>query len=153
MIVFRPNRALLKEAKKVSKSSGNHKRLQSLINSGAHVNTMDEHGNTPLHLASLNGNEQFVNILIQNGADVNSVNNDDYTALYYAVQSDNDNIIGLLLPRYFSIANGMDIWLPGPEVNFSAHNYSTPITAAAGDGLCECIQTLIKVGADVNKAD
>ena len=79
MRVFRPNRALLKETKKVSKSSGNHKRLQSLISAGANVNTTDKHGNSPLHLASLNGNEQFVNILIQDGADVNSVNNDGHT--------------------------------------------------------------------------
>ena len=57
--LFRPNRALLKEANKVNKSLGNCKRLQSLINAGANVNTTDEHGNTALYLASLNVSKCF----------------------------------------------------------------------------------------------
>jgi len=61
---------------------GHIKIVELLIDNGANVNTVDNKGNTVLHLASTNG--QIVQLLIDKGADVNAKNNNGETALLRA---------------------------------------------------------------------
>ena len=44
----------------------------------------DNHGMTPLYMASYNGHKEIVNALIAAGVDVNKADNDGMTSLYLA---------------------------------------------------------------------
>ena len=58
--------------------------VKMLIEKGADVNVVDEHGITALHLASLLGYSEIVKMLIEAGANVNVVDVDGRTALQRA---------------------------------------------------------------------
>lgn len=49
---------------------GNERTMKKLIKLGADVNALDEHGWTPLHIASANGEHSVIQFLLDNGADV-----------------------------------------------------------------------------------
>ena len=55
--------------------------VKKLIKKGADVNTKNQNGWTPLHLASWNRYLKIVELLIKNGADVNAENKRDKTSL------------------------------------------------------------------------
>jgi ankyrin repeat protein len=59
--------------------------IYMLAEMGAHVNTMDNHGDTPLHVAVNNQQVTSANFLISLGASVNATNNDGSTPLHAAV--------------------------------------------------------------------
>lgn len=46
------------------------------------INSKDESGRTPLHLAALRGRQEIVILLLENGADVNAADNKGQTALH-----------------------------------------------------------------------
>lgn len=48
------------------------------------IETRDEDGFTPLHLAVIAGNTQLVTFLLANGADVFSVDNEKHTVVHWA---------------------------------------------------------------------
>jgi len=54
-----------------------------LLSKGADVNSRDNDGRTPLHLAYLSGHVQVAELLLSKGADVNSKDNDGRTPIYY----------------------------------------------------------------------
>src|SRR5579871_6741839 len=57
--------------------------VKQLLAAGAHVNTRDGLGDTPLILAAMYGHTATVRLLLDHGADVNARNNQDYTALMF----------------------------------------------------------------------
>lgn len=56
------------------------------------VETRDEDGFTPLHLAVISGNMQLVTFLLANGADVNSLDSEKHSVVHWATGED---------PEYF----------------------------------------------------
>lgn len=48
------------------------------------VDSRDEDGFTPLHLAVISGNMQLVTFLLANNADVNAVDNEKHTVVHWA---------------------------------------------------------------------
>lgn len=48
------------------------------------VDSRDEDGFTPLHLAVIAGNMQLVTFLLANGADVNAVDNEKHSVVHWA---------------------------------------------------------------------
>lgn len=48
------------------------------------VDSRDEDGFTPLHLAVISGNMQLVTFLLANNADVNAVDNEKHTIVHWA---------------------------------------------------------------------
>ena len=78
-------------------------RNRSRTQAAPDVNTKDENGQTPLHLAALVNDYEKVQMLLNSGADVNAKNNSNYTPLHYAANEDAHEIAELLLK------NGADI--------------------------------------------
>ena len=50
-----------------------------------HLNTTDEHGNTPMHIAAQNGNVRIAKLLIEKGANPNHQNKQGQTPGHFAV--------------------------------------------------------------------
>lgn len=67
---------------------------QQAIRCGYDVNTKDNNGNTPLHMAAIsNSNPKITTALIKAGADVNARGNDENTPLDHALREDNQTAI------------------------------------------------------------
>jgi len=79
--------------------TGEYKKLQKLLNSGANINAIDNWGQTALHLASINGKYKCVEILLKNNANINIKDIFDKTALYYASRYGKSNCVKLLQPE------------------------------------------------------
>ena len=56
------------------------------LHRGAAANTVDENGNTPLHLAATRGFTDVAKALLSHDADVEACNDQDYTPLELAIQ-------------------------------------------------------------------
>jgi len=67
----------------------NVKVAEVLISMGADINTKEDSGFTPFHLAVSYGSVGIAKLLISNGADVNAAFNDVITPLHMAIISDN----------------------------------------------------------------
>jgi len=61
--------------------------LQYLLESKFDVNTLDDSGNAPIHIAANTGNIPALQILLSHGASVNIRNGDGSTPLHVAVCS------------------------------------------------------------------
>ena len=61
------------------------------------LKTVDNHGNSVLHIAAQNGRAGIIEDLILNGADVNYGNNHQNTAIHLAAQNGWDEVAGHLL--------------------------------------------------------
>lgn len=79
-------------------SENNISKIQELMNKGVNVNEKDQHGFTPLIIATGLGNKKIVEILLKSGADSNILENQMGTsALHKVSQSGNIEIAELLL--------------------------------------------------------
>ena len=68
----------------------------ALINGGANINAIGEHGNTPLHEAVGQGNNEIIKILVTLGCRVKVKNDFGDTPLDIAKINDRSDIIELL---------------------------------------------------------
>jgi formylglycine-generating enzyme required for sulfatase activity len=66
---------------------GNHKLAFWLINQGAKVDAVDDHGDTPLHKSAWKGHAEVAMLLIATGADIDAKNKKGMTPLDLAVVS------------------------------------------------------------------
>ena len=57
--------------------------VELLIESGAHLEIVNNHGYTPLHSAVHYGRSEIVAVLIQSAADVNAVTYDSQVYLFF----------------------------------------------------------------------
>jgi hypothetical protein len=82
---------------------GDIKTIKEHLNEGMNVNTRDDEGNAPLHIATLFGQTEIMKLLIQEGADVNISNNDSATPLHTAA------FFGQAEAAEILIQNGADV--------------------------------------------
>ncbi|MCS7244590.1 MAG: ankyrin repeat domain-containing protein [candidate division WOR-3 bacterium] len=107
----------------VSTSKGELSKVKDLIKKGADINSKNEYGKTPLHIAVENNYEDIVKVLLENKADVNIKDNNGNTPLHIAVMKGNEYIIKELLknganeniknndgktPKELAIENGIE---------------------------------------------
>lgn len=71
--------------------AGNIKLIRQLIDHGASIHLLDEHGNTPLHRGCLTS-LQVVQLLVEEGVNVSLANNDGYTAIQIVQKSKHTNV-------------------------------------------------------------
>ena len=110
--------------------------VEVMLRDGANVDSTDDDGMTPLHLASLGGETQICRILIEEGADVNATDSRGLAPLTLAVLADQRGLVLLLL------SSGANIDARDATGFTALHN------VANGDpGIAEL---LITAGADVN---
>lgn len=75
-----------------------HKTVIALLNNGADINSYDDEGKSPLHIACRIGSHNTVKLLLDNGADVNScMEETGASPLSIAYQNGRDNVVKLLL--------------------------------------------------------
>lgn len=113
--------------------------VELLLSEGAKVNTKNYRGFTALHLAARYSSIETVEVLLRDGnADPNVEDYDKRTALHAAINRSERacDIIDLLVS-----------W--GAQVNKKDEYGYSPLHLAATDGLSQCVETLIFLGADV----
>jgi ankyrin repeat protein len=111
------------------------------------INTRDESGNTPLHLAVQDNHPEIVSFLIANGAELNVENTSEYnpfvntpfgnTPLHLAVQNNRPEIVSFLITN-------------GAKVNVKNVSGNTPLHLAVQNNRPEIVSFLIANGAQVN---
>jgi len=95
------------------------------------VNTKDQNGCTPLHLATKKDCKDIVHFLLSSGASVDAKLNDNYTSLHIASKEGYLEIVELL------VANGADI-------NAKGLDGYTPLHCAARNGYVEIVDFFLK---------
>jgi ankyrin repeat protein/Flp pilus assembly protein TadD len=84
----------------IAVQQGNLSQIRSLINQRAEaINSRDDNGQTPLHLAVISGSIEICQYLIDKGAHLNTKDFDGHTPLEKAELNRNQRIISLLLSR------------------------------------------------------
>ena len=110
---------------------------RQLIAAGAPVNAADDHGVTPLGLASANGNAAIAAVLLETGANPNAARNNGETPLMTAARSGSAKTVALLLGR-------------GATVDAREQTRAqTALMWAVAENHDDVVSVLIKAGADV----
>ena len=124
-------------------TAGDLVKVKELIKSEpVNINSKDEGGNTPLHIASRYGHTQIVKFLVNKGADVNSKNTYGYTPLLSACGGMNPDI-NLL----------KELIAKGADINAQLDRGLTALHFATMSGNIEIISFLIKNGVNLNIFD
>ena len=105
------------------------------------IDTINNEGNTPLHIACKYGYIEVVNILIENGGDINMANGyDSDTPLHLAI-SNNHLEVAMDLIRY------------NANINATNSDQSTPLHLACLNGNIKIAKALIEKGAVIDAID
>ncbi|OWM73186.1 ankyrin-1-like [Punica granatum] len=78
---------------------GEVKAMHRLLENGAAINGLDQHGWTALHRVSFKGHADAVKVLIEKGIDIDAKDEDGYTALHCAVESGHMDVIEMLIKK------------------------------------------------------
>ena len=119
--------------------AGNIEVVELHLAAGTDVDTKNENGFTPLHIAASKGYKEVAELLVTNDADVNTKDNGS-TPLHMAAQFGHKAIVELLINKV-------------ADVNAKGELGETPLHSAAADGEKEIVELLIVAGADVNVRD
>lgn len=122
----------------VAASEGDGRHVKDLLLQGLDINTCDFDQRTTLHLAAAQGNSKVVQLLLREGADVHAVDRYGNNPLHEAVSNNHVGVADML-------------GRAGAELNYEIP--ADYMTAAAGFGDLDKLQTLIAHGIDVNAAD
>ena len=122
---------------------GNLEQVNSLLNSGADVNTAQKDGTSALAWAVYNNNKELVDLLIrsgEDGADIDAANEYGFNPLHLACMNQNPEIISILLKA-------------GANPNNSKWTGESPLMTCANTGTTDAVKTLLDQGADVNSVE
>lgn len=104
------------------------------------METVDERGWTPIHLAAANGHTEVVRFLAMEGADVAALDPTSYTAMHLAAMNGHNGCLEVLLKM------GADV------DNITADGF-TPLHLAALNNYADCVRTLLSWGANLAVED
>lgn len=111
--------------------------LKQLIADKADLEAQDEYQATPLHVAVLNGHNTCVKILLQSGANINAQGLSLLTPLHAAAFFDRPDCMRALLAHQ-----------PQPNIDAQTTRGETPLYLAVHSGSIDCVQQLLKSGAN-----
>ena len=114
---------------------GHEKCVETLLESGADVNTVDRHGNSPISESAAFNCVECLKLLVKAGADVNLRNKAASTPLLRATFQQNSRV-QLLIDA-------------GTDVNIADNSGYTPIMVVANRCNYQQVESLLKSGADV----
>lgn len=112
-------------------------RVRYTLGHGAHVNSPDGAGNSPLINATRFGFVPVATYLVEDKADVNLPDRSSWTPLMYAAWGDAPTLVKMLLTH-------------GANVGATDNDGLTPLGIAAQNGKVKAAQALVAGGADVN---
>ncbi|MFC1492720.1 ankyrin repeat domain-containing protein [candidate division KSB1 bacterium] len=101
------------------------------------INSKNDNGMTPMHLAARNVNKDMIELLISKGADVNTKDNNNVTPLHSLAFRGGIESVKIL------VENGADI-------NAGMRDLSIPLHGAARGGQLDVVEYLLSRGSDVN---
>ncbi|XP_041047967.1 ankyrin repeat domain-containing protein 27 isoform X1 [Carcharodon carcharias] len=116
------------------------KKLSSFTANGLGVNSANQDGFTPLHVAALHGHFDLVSLLLRHGANANMKNSHNATPLHLACQHNDLQIVKYLL-NYNAKLNKKDLY------------GNTSLLHACLQGHLEIAELLLEHGAFVNLAN
>lgn len=73
--------------------------VEELLLRGIPIDTVDDHGNTILHVGTQNGHKKIVKLSLRYGADINAVNNQHNTPLHFAMKYGHQNLGQYLISK------------------------------------------------------
>ncbi len=113
--------------------------VRRAVEAGHDVNQMDGYDRTPLIWAAIHGQIDCVEWLLQNGAQVDLGEDDDeqYTAMHYAAKGGHLQMMKTLVKA-------------GQNINMWSLD-DTPLMLAAHNGHTDCVEWLLKNGAQDNR--
>eukprot|EP00752_Nemacystus_decipiens_P014163 g12594.t1 len=116
--------------------------VNDLLENYAEIETTDEHGRTPLHVAAMKGQTEMVQLLLLKGADKDALTADNrsFPALFLAIESNNVATARALL------AGGADVNAPHAVLS------RTALHMAAQTGHVEMLRAMLEHGADLHAA-
>ncbi|PVD29254.1 hypothetical protein C0Q70_11851 [Pomacea canaliculata] len=138
------------------------------------VNFSDQHGNSPLHIASQQGHLDVVKYLLANNADIDAKNEEEQTPLHLAAKFGRTNIVREIIRRDKSVINNEDeksntalhlaaqyghnkmaALLIELGAHVSARNYNqwTPLDLAAAKGWTKTCHVLLSNDAPIDPVD
>lgn len=104
------------------------------------MESSDDHGNTPLHSATLRGSEHLVKVLLAHRANIEATNGKGYTPLCLATKNGHDKIVEFLLEN-------------GAQIRAKGFDGKTPLHLAAIKGSQKIVELLLEEGVFVNVKD
>lgn len=113
-------------------TAGNLEKVRALLDAGADIDSLDEHGQTALMNAAHRGDARLVQLLIEKGAGLDHVAKYRLTALMLAVIGHHAEVVRLLVKA------GADRAIKGSQGSFAR----TPLEYAQHSGLAEIAEIL-----------
>ena len=111
--------------------------LQVLIDAGADIETRNDEGRSPLHLASTLGELTSMKMLVEAGADVRAADAERDTCLTLAAHFGHTDTV-----RYL-------VGLPEVDLNHQEYRNFTALRLAVQEKRADVVQVLIDAGADI----
>ena len=153
----------------LASQNGSAAMIEKLLKAGADVNApILSHGETALMMAARSGNVAAVKVLLDHGAQLNTKDNlRGTTAMMWAAEQGHAAVLQLLADRGADLAAQSKVITPvarrglgyagggraGGTVPLGAPKGGlTALLFAARQGALDCVQLLVKAGADVNQA-
>ncbi len=112
-------------------------RVDYLLKHGAHVDSRDGDGNTPLVSAVRFGFVDVVTVLVDHKADPNQANLGNWTPLMYAAWGDSPDLVNLLIKH-------------GAKLDAVDNDGLTALAIASQNAKIKAAEALVAAGADVN---
>nr|GEV95654.1 ankyrin repeat-containing protein [Tanacetum cinerariifolium] len=78
---------------------GEVRTINRVLENGASINGIDQHGWTALHRASFKGYTDAVRVLIEKGVNIDARDEEGYTAMHCAAESGNADVLELLVKK------------------------------------------------------
>ena len=120
---------------------GRIEQMHRLVRQGAHVNSSNENGQSPLIKAAERGQTEAVEQLLKLRADIKFVDRHQSTALHYAAFNGHTMTVIALASK------GPDLINQGNKFGY------TPLHYAAADGHAATVAALVSLGADYHHRD
>ena len=151
----------------LASQNGNAAMIEKLLNAGADANApILAHGETALMMASRTGNVAAIKVLLDHGAQINAKESlRGTTAAMWAAEQGHTAVLQLLAARGADL-KAQSAVLTGPRkrgLGFAPVNKEgvrpqgdpkgglTALIFAAREGSLDCVQLLLKAGADINQ--